>query len=1159
MGLFGNAGSYVFNPACQNLEVVEGASMFFQKQLVVLALPFISACGCAIFWTLSVVRDKLDPPKKRWARLEKKHNRRKAKATRKLQKSNDKKLKKIRKTRAKADKKIQKRNLTHAYKTGNKTGNKKTTKVTPVAGKKEESKSPAVAITAPQRTAKETIKLLANLAIAFVKKIKTIEKVEQFFHKLDSSKSGTLTKVNLLPVVQSLMKKSSVTVTSEEFTIVWRHLTQVCGKADNVTLEALKKWWKSGQSNVLKNSEDTKNSLEKDYQKASTGRNAIRAITLEDTADHANVLENEYQSTSAKKNNKKDKSTDEMKETKKTKGSKKKEKAEKEKAKKKEPVKKKDNSRETNSQRIKRLREEHPQLVYEENFDHERHVEEMKAVLDDNVMVIDFMVQPLLPLGIVWEPTKGTNQKTLVGRHATAVKRFSKKSQAGQVGLQPGDVLASMNGTAVVNMEFAEVKELFRFVIDIGETYQLTFFRKIHKFKSSIHTAVKDSAMESKDSVKTFDKFVATMVSVVYLLYATVVKGTFTIVACQRVGSRMYLQMDLDIQCWQSTHLWWVVHLFLPCLFGYVIGLPLISYMILRKRKHDLGNQFTRFRYGVLYTGYTDKCWYWECVVATRKAAVVGVSVFLTGAGAQTQALFAMMIIIFALTFHLLWKPYVAVNEEHNTLFWSEFWGLQCSFATFWTGLLFFQDIADDPIIKGFFTTEVLLVNFVFVIMAIRWYMILKLMDLEDTLSTKRLQGFDEADLKMANRTRACLRKFFPEWAVIKNLWARRAWQNTIRNQILQRRIVRVFDDQNIFGMSSKKVSHGGKNFALGTTELLHQDAAKKLGLVVHNKQSKADEVEDAKLKSMSRSKRNKLLKVKKLEKRKSMMKKIDVHAGAAELQIVLDEEKRVKTVKQKAMMDSAIMGGKWKRQTKNKSRAKRRPDSALSRRKSMSGKKSSGSGTGSGTGVDLNVLMDNLLISFQSKMKSQYMLEQLFIKLDSNNTQTLSRPQLLILIKNLSNNKSLQLEGPELDFVWKHLTTECGPKTEEVNMKQLLDWHGPFPDIEVRQKLVRKKSIIAHVKDPTKLIKILKDSFRTKIKSDFMLSQLFLKLNKANNGHLEADELLLLVKNLANDKALLPSSEEFKVVWKHLTTKCGKKSKEVSLDQLKIWHGGFD
>ena len=56
-------------------------------------------------------------------------------------------------------------------------------------------------------------------------------------------------------------------------------------------------------------------------------------------------------------------------------------------------------------QRIKRLREEHPQLVYEENFDHEGHVEEMKAVLDDNVLVIDFMVQPLLPLGIVWEPT----------------------------------------------------------------------------------------------------------------------------------------------------------------------------------------------------------------------------------------------------------------------------------------------------------------------------------------------------------------------------------------------------------------------------------------------------------------------------------------------------------------------------------------------------------------------------------------------------------------------------------------------------------------------------------------------------------------------------------------------------------------------------------
>ena len=1153
MGLFGNAGSYVFNPACQDVELVEGESMFFQKQLVILLLPFISACGCAVFWTCSVIRDKIDPPKKRWNRKTRKFAKKRARRARKLQKQNDKKLKKVRKARAKADKKIQKQNLSSAYKDNLQKLDKKpskkpskksksTTKITPVASK-EESKVPAVAMKTEdgiKKTKKpmDAAKFLGDLAVAFVKKIKSLEKVEQFFKKLDSNNVGALSKKNLLPVVQSLMKKSSVTETCEEFQVVWYHLTKVCGKGDQVTLEALQKWWKSGQSSTMKDSKDQKNTLEKNYQKTtSIVQNSVRAITLEDVDEHANTLETEYQSTSAKKK-------------KKVGGGAAKEKQPKVQAKKKKTHDKTSNSKETNTQRITRLQEEYPHLVYDPEFDHDEHVTSMKSAFEDNVMVIDFMVQPLLPLGIVWAPTKGNNKKTLVGLHATSVKKLRKKSQAGQVGLQPGDILASMNGTAVVNMDFSEVKELFRYVIDIGETYQLTFFRKVHKFKSSIHTSVKSVAMANKDEVRTWDKFIATMVSVVYLLYATVVKGTFTIVACQRVGSRMYLQMDLDIQCWESTHVWWVVHLFLPCLFGYVIGLPLVSYMILRKRKHDLSNRFTRFRYGVLYTGYTDQCWYWECVVATRKASVVAVSVFLTGAGPQTQALFAMMIIIFALTFHLLWRPYVPVTDEHHTLFWSEFWGLQTAFATFWTGLLFFQDIAEDITIKTMFTIEVLTVNFVFVMMAARWYFILKLMDLEDAVSTKKLQGFDEEDLMCANRMKSCLRKFVPEWQVVRNLWARRAWQNTIRNQILQRRIVRVFDDKNIFGMSARHKEARGKAFTLGTTELLHQDAAKKLGLVVHKKKT-TDEEETKKGGMFSRRRSSKKIKLK--------QKMIDVHGGQEELDKVLKQEKDIKTKKQKAQFQSTIMAGQWKRQTKVQARSKR--SSPLSKRKNSLSKRASF------TGIDFDVLIDQLLMSFQSKIKSEYMLKQLFVKLDANNTNTLSQSQLLILVKNLANNKSLREDGPELAVVWKHLTQEQGAKTEEVTLQQLLDWHGPFPEqapAPPKSKMKRQKSIFEGKpelkKNPTKMIDTLRNSFRGKIKSEYMLKQLFMKLDKENDGKLAAEEVIILVKNLASDKTLQLSSPEFQVVWKHLTTKCSRKTtKFVNLEQLLKWHGSFD
>ena len=65
-----------------------------------------------------------------------------------------------------------------------------------------------------------------------------------------------------------------------------------------------------------------------------------------------------------------------------------------------------------------------------------------------------------------------------------------------------------------------------------------------------------------------------------------------------------------------------------------------------------------------------------------------------------------------------------------------------------------------------------------------RWYMILKLMDVSDLIMTKELQGGDEKDLKSAKKSRYLLKLLVPEWKVIQNLWAKKAWQTTIKHQI---------------------------------------------------------------------------------------------------------------------------------------------------------------------------------------------------------------------------------------------------------------------------------------------------------------------------------------------------------------------------------------
>ena len=130
-----------------------------------------------------------------------------------------------------------------------------------------------------------------------------------------------------------------------------------------------------------------------------------------------------------------------------------------------------------------------------------------------------------------------------------------------------------------------------------------------------------------------------------------------------------------------------------------------------------------------------------------------------------------------AMVGHLMIKPFARISPTRNTLFWTEFWGLMTAFVTFWTGLFFFQEVAQEPELQLFFTVELLTINFVFLLAAIRWFFILKLMDLTDLINTKQLSGYDDIDLRSEIHLKNTLKRFFPEWQTVNNLWARRGWQ----------------------------------------------------------------------------------------------------------------------------------------------------------------------------------------------------------------------------------------------------------------------------------------------------------------------------------------------------------------------------------------------
>ena len=471
---------------------------------------------------------------------------------------------------------------------------------------------------------------------------------------------------------------------------------------------------------------------------------------------------------------------------------------------------------------------------------------------NEQVKVICLTVFPLVPLGIVWEgtvaPVKKTKVKarrkssteysgTLQDKYVARIKKIkSSKQQAGIAGLKIGDILQTVDGQPMVSMTVAEIKKLFKKKKRVGQPFQITFVRKTHSLKEDIQKQVRVKMSNNKSSITIWDKFVATTVTMLYLLYPTVTRATFTLVACQQIGSKLYLQMDLDVTCYEAEHNVWVFNVFIPALILYVIGMPLLTLIILFPKRHDLGNRWTKFRYGVLFTGYRSECFYWESVIAGRKAAVITVSVFFTTAGAEAQALCALLIIMLGTVAHLLFRPFQRVSETRHTLFWSEFWGLQTAFITFWTGLFFFQDVAKKEEIQMFFTIELLFFNAIFLMAGIRWYCILKLMDVTDMLNTKLLQGYPPDLLTFEFGQKRFLSYFFPEWAVAQNLWSRRAWQGTVRTSILSRRALGSLSED--FAYSSE--DHNDHRFRLGNTDDLHKRAMSSMGISTSKRKSKS-------------------------------------------------------------------------------------------------------------------------------------------------------------------------------------------------------------------------------------------------------------------------------------------------------------------------------
>jgi len=189
----------------------------------------------------------------------------------------------------------------------------------------------------------------------------------------------------------------------------------------------------------------------------------------------------------------------------------------------------------------------------------------------------------------------------------------------------------------------------------------------------------------------TTDKIVVTILVILYILYPTVARQVFKLLACRGGFSdgptASYLLYDLSLSCWTGTHLIYTLCIGVPTVVLYMLGFPLFIVYILSKNKDKFGDDEVMFRYGVLHAGYRHKVFYWEAMISLRKASIIGVSVFTLTFGVQVQAFIGLFVVIMYMAITIRSMPYE--NDHLNNM---ENWSLGMAFLTLYCGLIFYSD-----------------------------------------------------------------------------------------------------------------------------------------------------------------------------------------------------------------------------------------------------------------------------------------------------------------------------------------------------------------------------------------------------------------------------------------------------------------------------------
>ena len=237
--------------------------------------------------------------------------------------------------------------------------------------------------------------------------------------------------------------------------------------------------------------------------------------------------------------------------------------------------------------------------------------------------------------------------------------------------------------------------------------------KKARESQQDVTRATAASSATPPSWQKTRQQIIVSVIVVMVLIHPTLTRRSVQLLTCDRLGEddpNLYLRRDLQIVCWQDSHMAWAMTVGLPFLILYAIGIPLASLYVMFKRKHKLHtDKATVSKFGFLYLGYSVKTYYWEAIVMLRKVSMVMIDVVLGPSGVGVQALVSQLMMVLMFIATLQYQPFEAPHIGRLELF-----SLGTSFMTLWMGSFFWA--SSNAPFAMVVSVLIVVINIVFVV-----------------------------------------------------------------------------------------------------------------------------------------------------------------------------------------------------------------------------------------------------------------------------------------------------------------------------------------------------------------------------------------------------------------------------------------------------------